>query len=313
MMETRAHFVAVGAFVLLLTFLAFGAVLWLAGTQFATEYTHYDIFFNSVTGLSKGARVDYNGVPVGQVSDIQLDPQNPEQIRVTVDLEKTVVIKENVRAEIQTNILSGVSTILLTRGTQEAAVLAAHPGERYPVIKARRSAFASITARGPQLVEKIDEILDSLQEVLNDHNRKAFAETLDNVRTLSSDLDQRSKDLGEALVSTEHAMASVSKLLNDVDQSYTQPDGLKDELSAALVDFDRLVKGLGTTNRDIQQTLQDVRPGLRNFSTHTLTDVDNLVGEARQFVSGLSRLSTAFERDPARLLFGDRREGYRPQ
>jgi hypothetical protein len=84
-------------------------------------------------------------------------------------------------------------------------------------------------------------------------------------------------------------------------------------LSGGLADFDRLAKNLGDTNRQLQQALQDVRPGLRNFSQRTLGDVADLISEARQFISGLSRLAAGIERDPSRVLFGDRREGYRPQ
>jgi len=59
--------------------------------------------------------------------------------------------------------------------------------------------------------------------------------------------------------------------------------------------------------------VQDVRPGLRTFSQQTLGDVGTLVGEARQLITGLNRLAVGIERDPSRLLFGDRREGYKPR
>src|SRR5262249_7055117 len=151
-METRAHYVAVGAFVLILMFLAFTAVLWLAGTEFATQYARYDIYFSGpVSGLNKGARVDYNGIPVGRVSNIEIDPQSVERIRVTIEVESRFVIKEDAAANVETNILSGVSYILITHGTQDAKVLTAHEGQRYPVIRPRRSTLASISARGPQL------------------------------------------------------------------------------------------------------------------------------------------------------------------
>ncbi|MFI4947632.1 MAG: hypothetical protein ACHQC9_02380, partial [Alphaproteobacteria bacterium] len=70
---------------------------------------------------------------------------------------------------------------------------------------------------------------------------------------------------------------------------------------------------LNDTNKQLQATLQDVRPGVRTFSQQTLSDVGSLVGEARQLISGLNRLTAAIERDPSRVLFGDRREGYRPK
>jgi phospholipid/cholesterol/gamma-HCH transport system substrate-binding protein len=306
-METRAHYVAVGAFVLALVFLGFTAVLWLAGTQFAVDYDHYDIFFKGpVTGLSKGAAVDYNGIRVGQVSEIEIDPNNVEQIRVTVEIKSSVVIKEDAAANVETNILSGVSYVLITRGTQEAKKLTAHDGQRYPVIRSRRSTLASISARGPQLLEKLDDILDHVEDLLNDHNREIIAATLEHVEKFTGTLSAHSDDIGQLVAEGKNALAALDKLSTDVDNSYTTPDGVKDQLVGML-------KGLNLASRQIELTLQETRPGIRAFSQHTLVDIDSLIGEARQFISGLSRLAAQFERDPTRLLFGDRREGYQPK
>ena len=95
-METRAHYVAVGTFVLVLVTVAFAAVLWLARAQLSTQYTAYDIFFTGpVSGLREGATVEYSGVPSGRVKEIRIDPKNVEEIRVTVEIESNVVIKQN--------------------------------------------------------------------------------------------------------------------------------------------------------------------------------------------------------------------------
>src|SRR5919108_2486386 len=111
-METRAHYVAVGAFVLVLIAVASAAVLWIGRAQLTTQYSTYDIYFRGpVSGLREGAVVEYNGVASGRVKAIQIDPSNVEQIRVTVEIENTVVIKQDAAANLETNILSGVSYI----------------------------------------------------------------------------------------------------------------------------------------------------------------------------------------------------------
>ena len=67
-METRAHYVAVGVFVLVLVAIGFGGVLWIARTQLTTQYAVYDVYFRGpVSGLREGAVVEYNGVPSGRV------------------------------------------------------------------------------------------------------------------------------------------------------------------------------------------------------------------------------------------------------
>jgi phospholipid/cholesterol/gamma-HCH transport system substrate-binding protein len=313
-METRAHYAAVGAFVLTMIVLAVGAVLWLARGELTTQYARYDIYFSGpVTGLRTSAVVEYNGVPAGKVSDVRIDPGNVELIRVTVDLDPNVAIKTDAAASVETNILSGVSFIQIVGGTQDAALLLPKPGERYAVIRSHRSRLASVTARAPQLLEKLIDTAERVNALLDEKNRVAFAESLDNFRAFTASLADRSKDLAELADNANATVRSLHGFIDNVDQSYAGPDGLGKQLSTAIADFDRVAKSLNDTNRQLQLAVQDVRPGLRSFSTQTLGDIGNLIGETRQLVTGLSRLATGIERDPSRILFGDRREGYRPK
>ena len=313
-METRAHYVAVGAFVLAMITLAFIAVLWLARAQLTTQYASYDIYFTGVvSGLREGAAVEYNGVPVGRVAEIRISPDNVERIRVTVEIETTVVIKQDAAASVESNLLSGVSFIQIVGGTQDAPVLTAQAGQRYPIIRAHRSRLASVYARAPQLLEKLNETADHLNELLDEKNRGAITDSLDNIRAITAAVAERKKDIAELTANANTAVLTLTGLLHDVDQSYTDPAGLRDYLTGGIADFDRLAKNLSDTNRQLPLALQDVRPGLRSFGQRTLSDVGELVSEFRQLISGLSRLAAGIERDPSRVLFGDRREGYRPQ
>jgi phospholipid/cholesterol/gamma-HCH transport system substrate-binding protein len=313
-METRAHYAAVGAFVLAMIFLAFAAVLWLARGALNQQFARYDVYFEGpVTGLRNGAEVDYNGVPVGKVTDIRIDPDNVSLIRVRVDLDPSVPIKTDARAAVESNILSGVSYILVDGGTQNAPLLQAESNQRYPVIRAHRSRLASVTARAPQLLEKLNDAADRLNQVLDEKNQKALAATLDNLQTFSRGLADRNKDIAELMQNANTAARGANKFIDDVDRSYEGPDGLGQRAASALADFDKLARNLNDTNGQLQATLQDVRPGLRNFSQQTLGNIDSLVTEARQLVTGLNRVTDQLEGDPSRVLFGDRRVGYHPQ
>jgi phospholipid/cholesterol/gamma-HCH transport system substrate-binding protein len=206
-----------------------------------------------------------------------------------------------------------VSFIQIVGGTQDAALLLPKPGERYAVIRSHRSRLASVTARAPQLLEKLIDTAERVNALLDEKNRVAFAESLDNFRAFTASLADRSKDLAELADNANATVRSLHGFIDNVDQSYAGPDGLGKQLSTAIADFDRVAKSLNDTNRQLQLAVQDVRPGLRSFSQQTLGDIGNLIGETRQLVTGLSRLATGIERDPSRILFGDRREGYRPK
>jgi phospholipid/cholesterol/gamma-HCH transport system substrate-binding protein len=314
-METRAHYVAVGAFVLAVIVLGFIAVVSLGGVEFAQNLTRYYVFFKgSVTGLSRGSLVQYNGITVGRVVDVRVDPDDLEKIQVTVEIDKNLVkIKTDARAFIDTNLLSGVATIQIRGGTREAKDLEAEAGHRYPIIAAGSSVFQRVTEAGPQLLDRLMVAVENLNDLLNDQNRKAVSDSLQNLRTITEAFVAPSKEVSELVTNANKTVLEMTALLDHIDQSYASKGGLKDQASQALNDFDRLARNLVDTNRQLQQVLQENRPGLHTFTQATLTQVGDLVSDMQRFIAGLSRFVTSVERDPGRLLFGERREGYRPQ
>jgi phospholipid/cholesterol/gamma-HCH transport system substrate-binding protein len=314
-METRAHYVAVGAFVLTIIVLGFIAVLSLGRVEFAQELKRYYVFFKgSVTGLSKGSLVQYNGITVGRVVDVRVDPDDLEKIQVTVEIDTNLVkIKTDARAFVDTNLLSGVATIQIRGGTREARDLEPESGHRYPVIAAGSSVLQRVSETGPQLLDRLMVAVDNLNDLLNEQNRKAVSDSLQNVRTITDAFVAPSKEVSELVANANTAVLEMTALLSHIDQSYASKGGLKDQASQALNDFDRLAKTLIDTNRQLQQVLQENRPGLQAFTQSTLNQVSNLVSDMQRFVAGLTRFVASVERDPARLLFGERRDGYKPQ
>ena len=79
-METKAHHVLIGAFVLGLGLFGLVFALWIGKVKFAEEYADYDVLFEqSVSGLTVGAAVQFSGIQVGEVRRLKLAP--PIQIR----------------------------------------------------------------------------------------------------------------------------------------------------------------------------------------------------------------------------------------
>src|SRR4029077_9630852 len=314
-METRAHYVAVGAFVLAVIFLAFVAVLWLGRAEFGQQAKRYYIFFGgSVAGLNKGSQVQYNGIPVGRVVDIRVDPNNLEQIQVMAEIDTSIVdIKSDARAFLDANILNGIATIQVRGGTREASELTPAPGHKYPVIKAGRSELEEVKASLPELVADIKAAAHGVNALLDEQNRQAVSDTLRNVQTITSALVEPSKEVNEVVDNANKAVVELRTFFQNLDQSYTEKGGLKDQLSQTLGDADRLAKNLNEASRQLQLVLQENRPGIRNFTQSTLTQVSDLVTDLQRFVAGATRFVSEMERNPTRLLFGERREGYRPQ
>jgi phospholipid/cholesterol/gamma-HCH transport system substrate-binding protein len=90
-METKANYVAVGAFVLACVLGLVVALLWLAGAQYSAEFAYYRTYFSgAVTGLGDGTAVRYNGINVGHVSKLTFDPNDPSRVIVDMEVDPTL-------------------------------------------------------------------------------------------------------------------------------------------------------------------------------------------------------------------------------
>ena len=93
-METRANYLLVGSFVLIIFAGTILFVLWLAKFQFDQKFTRYDIEFQgSVSGMKVGSSVELNGIPVGEVIAIGIDERDVEKVKVTIEVPATTPIR----------------------------------------------------------------------------------------------------------------------------------------------------------------------------------------------------------------------------
>ncbi len=314
-METRANYVMVGSFVLVVLAGIFVSILWLAHKQFNQQFVNYDIYFTgSVTGLSVGAPVNLNGVQIGRVIKIGLDPVNPDQVRVTIEADAQAPIKSDSVASLELTGITGIYYIEISGGTREAPPLTRQEGQVYPVIAAKPSRFASLVASAPEVMNKVIEVADRLSQILDDKNRAAIAQTLANVEQVSEtatrDADKVDAILDDMKATTSDfrktTMPAVNNSLADLQKALNSANAIISDLSVT-------AKGLNTATGHVDAMIQENRPGVKDFTQGGLNDLHALISDTRVLVAGLTRVVAEIERDPTRFLFGEKREGYRPK
>ena len=131
------NYALVGAFVVVLGAVLIAGVLWLAsGGTLQKKYDFYlAIMDESVAGLNPDAPVKYNGVDVGKVREIQLDPGNPERVNLLFAIDRGTPIKVDTVAVLKTQGLTGIAYVELSGGARDAPPLTAAAGSEYPVIR----------------------------------------------------------------------------------------------------------------------------------------------------------------------------------
>ena len=78
-METKANYTLIGLFTLAVIVGAFGFVYWFQSIGGGGARSYYRVVFDgSVSGLTTGVPVLFNGIRVGEVTGLALDPQHPE-------------------------------------------------------------------------------------------------------------------------------------------------------------------------------------------------------------------------------------------
>src|ERR1700757_2221847 len=162
-METRAPYVLIGAFVMAAILAVFGFVYWLNNTGGIGPRPTYRVQFQGpVPGLLVGAGVLFNGIRVGEVTELALAPDNPRRVDATISVASTTPVRPDTRVGLEFLGLTGVPVIALEGGTQLS-----NSGE-VPTLIAEPGAGLSMTQAARDALRKVDSVLSENSEPLKD-------------------------------------------------------------------------------------------------------------------------------------------------
>jgi phospholipid/cholesterol/gamma-HCH transport system substrate-binding protein len=320
-METRAHYALVGAFVIAVLVAVFIAVIWLVGAQVQREGAIYDIYFRgSVSGLNEGAVVRYKGVAIGRVLNIRLDPENVERIRVRVEIDSATPIKEDAVAELEAQGITGLAFVQITGGSNASPDLKKREDKRYPIIASKPSRLEEVVTSAPELLKRATLVADRLALVLSDDNLAAISQALAHINSFTgtiagngNQIDRIVADTGSAMADIRGAATAAKSLMTDFDRTLNANDGIADRSTRAIQELNQSAKNLTALTTHLDAIVQENRGALREFAQTGFGQAQQLLTDSRALILELTRVADQLERDPARFLFGDRREGYRPR
>jgi phospholipid/cholesterol/gamma-HCH transport system substrate-binding protein len=296
-METKANYVAVGAFVLACVIGLVVTILWLAGIQYSQEYAYYQAFFKGpVTGLGKGTVTRYNGIEVGRITNLEFDPSDPQRVIVTMQVQPNLKIRNDSVASIESQGLTGGTYVEISGGTASAPLLVAQGDQEYPVIRTTPSTFAQLEQSAPEVVAKLNVAASRINDLLNDNNRRAIAHVLANLDETTQVIARHSADIDSAITNANAAIINTNRATANLDQASR-------DLKPTLEHVDLTVQKYGKVADDADAFING--DGLAQLS--------DLIGETRRLVTNLDELSDQLNRQPTELLFGDRRKGYEPK
>lgn len=291
-METRANYIAIGAFVFATLIIGFVFIYWLGARAEGPRALPVKVVFNgAVTGLSVGGAVNFNGIKVGDVGDLGFDPKDPRVVIATIRVSPTTPLRTDVKATLGFQTLSGIAYVDLSGGSTSAPLLLDPDADEPPVIYAERSAFEDIVEGARDILSRAETTLASLEQVVND-NREEVNKIIVNARVFSDALANNADGVDTfmaSVASTGEALQSLSGRLEGLVDSATAvvdavpPDRVTQivndaaEVTAKAAEaadgFGGLVANAEAAARDLQQFASGL--------TNSLAEVDAVIATVR--------------------------------
>ena len=312
-METRAHHVLIGLFTVIVVAAALLFALWLARSSSDRQFTQVQIVFQeAVTGLSQGSAVEMNGIRVGEVTQLRLDPTDPRKVLARVRLGADTPMHQDTRAVLALTGVTGLSIIQLSGGSPGSPSLVGRSGN-LPVIVADPSPLARLRAGGGDLLVSINEVVDRATELLSPKNIEHINQTLEHLDQVTGAFADQHDDIRQLVQQLAQASKQVNATLAQTDQLVRNANGLVDNQARATLDSaQKTMASLQSSSATIDQLLNDNRAAV-NGGLQGLSELGPAIRELRDAAGTMRGISSRLDENPARFLLGrDRSKEFVP-
>lgn len=299
-MENKAHALAAGIFVVILTALVLGLAAWL--TRDTGVRDTYEISTReTVTGLQSQAPVRFRGVDVGKVSTIGFDPKVQGNVLVRLEVDHDAPMTTDTFATLSYQGVTGLAFIQLADDGKGGTRLA--PNDDVPPrIPLRPGLLAKLEDRGEAIMDQVEQMTRRINTVLGDDNQKRVAAALDNIGAAAGSADQLAKRL-DATVATKldpvisqanTALRSVQEAADSVDKTASELGKTASRLNSKDGPIDRLAEGSDSFSHAAD-----------SFGRSTLPRLNRTADEATRSLRSLNRAVSELTENPQALLYGE--------
>lgn len=269
-METKANFVLIGAATLIGVALIMLFAMWIGGGQFNRGWNEYDVVFDDpVRGLTEGGEVRFNGIKVGEVTDLRIDPDNTNRVIARIRVSDDVPVREDSEAQLEPIGLTGVTLIQLTAGSPSADLLRRGLGGPPPRIRGRGSQIDVIVARGEEIALRASEAMAAVRDLLTEENIQRVTDILTNLETVSQQLAARDSVVTQSGEAARELAALARQMQRDLAELDSAIVGINDAAAVA--------------------------------SGQTLPELALAAEEIRRAAAGVSRVANNLEENPSVL------------
>ncbi|NOL50313.1 MlaD family protein [Pelistega europaea] len=320
-MEPKARHILIGLFTVSVVVGAMLFGLWLTHLSVFQDSYRYKVHFReSVSGLSRGSAVLFNGMNVGEVVDLWLDKQDPRYVFAEIAVQKKVALREGVVAKLQLMGITGQSVVSLNGGNPnkpklvpEDTIFQNMDEEALPTIEATPSPLSALLEDGQNVISNLTEISVGMKNLFSDKNIQRLGDILEHINDVTASVANEKMTIQSiitqtdtTLKETQQTLTSFRKLAQDTNYLLTAEG--KQALSS-LIDATNSMKA---SSQKIQQLLANnegnISQGLQGFKELTPAII-----EFKRAFSTLQHILQNLEDKPAAyLLDGNALKDFKP-
>lgn len=308
-MNNKVNYTFVGFIVLAAIVAMLSFTYWMLKPAKSEDTQKYLIYFNeSVLGLNLDAPVKYKGIKVGKVVRLRINPQNSEQIEVTVEILKTTPIKEDTVAKLTAQGITGLSYINLSEGSNNAKPLKVHKDQKYPVIASAPSFFADVERSLGSVSELFVLTLGRANEVLNDENQKQFARLLEKSANVVAKIDMTLD--AKTMLNIQKSMDNIQSLTYKVDKSIPRINAFIDnsitwenKINDSFLNIKNTYLKMGKIMDNMALSFLKVQNNVEDATLETLPTLNSTMEQMQQTLIGINGLIEQLQSSPSDILY----------
>ncbi len=214
-MTPKTKNIIVGIFVVVLSLGMIFFVTWMGSTAIQEESEIYIVYLDeAVSGLSPNAPVKYKGVNIGQVSVIQINPNNSNQVELQLRIRQGAPIKQDSTAVLTAQGITGLQYIEITGGSQDMPMLQPQDEGSLPVIPAGKSTLATVEAAIGPILTNINYTIADIREILKNTNPEHLEHILADVQTVTGSFADHSDDIFQDVRDTANGLNQITQETN---------------------------------------------------------------------------------------------------
>lgn len=285
-MKGRAQKIRLGIFIMFSSLLLLILIGFFTAKRLFEKTDIYYVAYRdvSVSGMEVGSSVKYMGINVGSISSITIDPDDVNQIIVKLSLKEGTPVKEDATADIVSMGITGLKTIEIRGGSNEADFL-----KEEQFIQQGTSLVEDISGQAEAIAFKVEQVLNNLVDFTQPQNLERFSEAVDNISRLSINAQQSFDLITEVVVENRQ----------DLRQSVIFANSLTGRLDSTAVDFMAASNKLnelmqGDTLGEILGNIRDISVTLRETDLNSL--IENLAIAADQTQQMLIKIDGDIDR-----------------